>query len=178
MNPTKKIIFETKRLLIRDFTLADLEAVHDYAKNEDVIKYQNWGPNTKEETLRFLREVINLSAKKPRLVYEVGIELKETEHLIGGCSIFIQHPEDTEATIGYTLHPDYWGNGYATEVAAGLITHVQSTLGLPTLTATCDTRNLASQRVLEKNGFQLERILKNNFEQQGMLRDTCVYRLG
>lgn len=54
--------------------------------------------------------------------------------------------------IGYGFNPDVWGNGYTTEAVAALVDHL-ATIGLVTVTAETATTNLASQRVLEKNGF-------------------------
>ena len=55
--------------------------------------------------------------------------------------------------IGYTLHPDVWGRGYATLVADALARHAFTRLGCERVAATCRPGNIGSIRVLEKAGF-------------------------
>ena len=43
-------IFETDRLVIREFSLEDLPQVHEYASQGEVVKFQAWGPNEEEDT--------------------------------------------------------------------------------------------------------------------------------
>jgi RimJ/RimL family protein N-acetyltransferase len=54
--------------------------------------------------------------------------------------------------IGYGFNPSVWGRGYTTEAVEALVTHLLGS-GISTVRAETATTNLASQRVLEKNGF-------------------------
>jgi RimJ/RimL family protein N-acetyltransferase len=58
-----------------------------------------------------------------------------------------------EVEIGYGLHPDHWGKGLATEVAAACVEMGRTTLGRGTLVAVTHPGNVASHRVLLKAGF-------------------------
>jgi RimJ/RimL family protein N-acetyltransferase len=58
------------------------------------------------------------------------------------------------AELGYWIGAPFWGCGYATEAARGLIDHAFSNLGCELLTASARVSNPASRRVLEKCGFQ------------------------
>lgn len=53
--------------------------------------------------------------------------------------------------VGYTILPEHAGRGYASAALAAVLAEVR-TFGLPFLKITCDTRNLASRRIIEKNG--------------------------
>jgi RimJ/RimL family protein N-acetyltransferase len=55
--------------------------------------------------------------------------------------------------VGYRLARAYWGKGYATEAAASLVRYGFLTLRLPQIAAIADARNVASNRVIQKNGF-------------------------
>jgi RimJ/RimL family protein N-acetyltransferase len=59
--------------------------------------------------------------------------------------------------IGYFLHPDWWGQGFGTEISTALLRFGFQKLHLHRLLATCDPRNTASKRVLEKIGMVYER---------------------
>lgn len=69
-------------------------------------------------------------------------------------------------SIGYTLHPDVWGKGYASEAVAGVIdawwkldridsTQLGSESEKEKLFATCNKANIGSVKVLQKNGFKI-----------------------
>ncbi|MDO4777360.1 MAG: GNAT family N-acetyltransferase [Cardiobacteriaceae bacterium] len=53
--------------------------------------------------------------------------------------------------IGYSVHPDDWGKGHATHMLALALQHCD-TLGIRDILITCDPDNIASARVIEKNG--------------------------
>lgn len=56
--------------------------------------------------------------------------------------------------VGYSIVPCFAGNGYATAALAGML-HEAREVGLPRLVITCDAGNLASRRIIEKNGGRL-----------------------
>lgn len=60
---------------------------------------------------------------------------------------------DGSVEIGYGVIPEYWGNGYATEMVEAITKWALSQPGVSRIEAETDLNNLASQRVLEKAGF-------------------------
>ncbi|MBO9044849.1 GNAT family N-acetyltransferase [Curtobacterium flaccumfaciens pv. flaccumfaciens] len=65
-------------------------------------------------------------------------------------------PLATEGVIGYMLQPDLAGQGLGTDLARGLLTAAFDVLRLRRVTASCNADNIASARVLEKNGMRRE----------------------
>jgi len=55
--------------------------------------------------------------------------------------------------VGYRLARAFWGFGYATELAAALLHYGFRSLNLPVIAAIADTRNVASNRVIQKTGL-------------------------
>lgn len=53
--------------------------------------------------------------------------------------------------IGYTVLPEHAGRGYASAALAAVLAEAR-TIGLPFVKITCDRRNAASRRIIEKNG--------------------------
>ncbi len=47
------------RLFLRDFVIADRDAVHEYASSIDVVQHQAWGPNTLLQTTEFVEASAN-----------------------------------------------------------------------------------------------------------------------
>ena len=76
-----------------------------------------WGPNSEEDTARFLRRAIVKRSREPRTQFELAVTLKESSQLIGACGIRVSNLELREGDIGYCLTRDHWGRGYATEAA-------------------------------------------------------------
>lgn len=170
------ILFSTDRLFVREFQWSDWESVHAYAQLPEVSQYQYWGPNTESETKSFVKQALAYQSQEPRFHYELCVCLKNGTH-IGGCGIFIEPNQPKRALIGYLLHPDYWKQGFASEIVAYLVPYCQEQLNIETIGATCDTRNVASQKVLEKNGFQRAFIKENDFLQKNVWRHTYRYTL-
>lgn len=82
------------------------------------------------------------------------------------------------ATTGYVLAQDSWGRGYATE-ALGAMVALARDLAIDRLSALCHADHLASARVLEKCGFQMEARLEGFAEfpnlKPGHLEDCLRY---
>jgi ribosomal-protein-alanine N-acetyltransferase len=82
---------------------------------------------------------------------------KESERLIGSCGLAYQLDGGLPIEFGYTLARAYWGRGLATEAAGACLRYVFENLPLAEIHASVDSRNVASQRVLEKVGFVYQR---------------------
>jgi RimJ/RimL family protein N-acetyltransferase len=67
--------------------------------------------------------------------------------------------EADAAEIGFLLNRRFWGHGYAGEAASAVVDWVFTIPNIYKVWATCDTENAASARVLEKLGFEREKIL-------------------
>lgn len=58
-----------------------------------------------------------------------------------------------DVEIGWHLHPDHWGHGYATEAAQRLLQHARATLGVATVNAVAYAGNDASVAVMRRLGL-------------------------
>jgi RimJ/RimL family protein N-acetyltransferase len=81
------------------------------------------------------------------------------------------------AEIGYWLAPQFWGEGIMTNAVAAFVKYAFEQFELSRLTAHVFSGNIASARVLEKNGFTLEGTLRQHFLKDGQLLDARVYGL-
>jgi len=168
------VFLNTGRLVLREFTAEDVDAVHRYATDPEVYKYQPWGPNTVKNTIDFIQGAIARRLKSPRDDYELAVEHPESG-LIGGCGIFVT--SEGKAEMGYTLRKDMWGKGYGTEVVGTLIHFGFHQRGLHRIEASCDTRNVGSYRVMEKNGMTREGTLRENKKIHGEWRTSYIYSI-
>src|ERR1043166_5166836 len=81
------------------------------------------------------------------------------------------------AEIGYALAKPFWGRGIMTEVVGRMCRHAFDELCLVKLTASVVSDNTASARVLEKNGFQEEGLLRKHYLKDGKPIDARVFGL-
>ncbi len=84
-----------------------------------------------------------------------------TGEFIGQCGLLTQTVEDKqEIEIGYHILPEFWGNGYATEAARFFRNFGFEHEKLDHIISVIDIRNIASQKVAEKNGMTRGRQIK------------------
>lgn len=163
------------RIVLREFTRDDFDGVHNYASDPEVVKYMSWGPNTRSETRRFLERNIQAQVVQPRTDYNLAITLNG--ELIGGCGLTIHSLSDKRAEIGYCIRRVDWGKGVGTEVAALLIRFGFNQLKMHRIEAKCDPDNIASYKIMEKNGMQREGILRQDKNIRGEWCDSYIYSI-
>lgn len=168
------MIPRTRRLLLREFTLDDCPVVYAYHQDPRYLRYYPEGHGTEAETRRLVQMFVDGQQAEPRARYQWAVLLPDGR-LIGNCGIRIQSFETMEADIGYELAPEQWGKGYATELAAMLVRHGFTELGLHRITAHCMADNVASARVLEKAGMRQEGRLRESEWMQGRWWDRLLF---
>ena len=171
------ITIETVRLILREFREEDWKEIHLYSSDEDVIRFMPWGPNTEEDTRNFVGRALREKGKVPRKEYHLVVTEKSTGRLIGAVEITLGGHDDLQGMIGYCYSKRAWGQGYATEAAGALIKFGFEKLNLHRICAYCDVFNIASQRVLEKNGMRREGCFRKNSFIRGEWRDNYQYAI-
>lgn len=83
-------------------------------------------------------------------------EKSDPGRMIGIGEFYNYEPDKEKASIGYRLIPSVCGRGIATETAALLKRYLTERTDVRKITAHVMENNIASARVLEKNGFQLK----------------------
>jgi ribosomal-protein-alanine N-acetyltransferase len=150
------IICETDRVILRRFTMADLDPVAAIMADPEVTRFFPGGPRTREQTgarlADFLRDYDRVGFSKWAVV------LRSSGELIGRCGPAIQSVEGVdEAEIGYDLAKHHWGRGLATEAAAAATEHCFAVLGMTRVISIIDPNNVPSLRVAQRLGMTYER---------------------
>ena len=170
-------VIRTDRLQLRDLQEGDCQAVHTYASDPEVVRFMDWGPNTKDETTNFIQRSIASQKEESRRDFALAVVLRSDDQLVGGCGIHVSTPSNREGWIGYCFHRHFWGKGYATETANALLRYGFCHLDLHRIFATCDPANIASGHVLEKVGMKLEGHLRESKWAKGKWRDSLLYAI-
>jgi len=170
-------LFETQRLSVRELEVDDIPYIYAYGKEPIVVQYQDWGPVSLENSEHFYFRSQQDRTSEVRSNYTLGVILQSSGLLIGDCGYHFLDKTHSSAEIGYNLHPTYWGKGYGTELVIDLVAYMLSKHEKLMIYAECDSRNMGSRRVLEKSGFELLEIRKDDVVQKEVLINTCKYGL-
>ncbi len=148
-----KHIIKTNRLLLRPLCTSDLETVHRYASDHELTRYMMSLPNdTIEESQKFIDDAIIEWQKISPAFYEYAVILDDLQ--IGDVCLYLTD-DRKQGELGWILNPDYQGKGYAVEAAKAMLETARH-LGLDTVFARCDSRNSASEKVMQRIGMSLE----------------------
>ena len=95
---------------------------------------------------------------------EWGLGVWRGERLVAGCGFMLrgQPLEDGTVEIGMWVRADEAGRGLGTRVLQALVDWADADWPIHKLAWHCDSRNLASARVAERCGFQLEGRLREH----------------
>lgn len=168
---------ETPRLILRDFAMDDWKPVQEYASDPQVVKLLAWGPNSAEQTIDFVRRTIEEARQAKRRKFGLAVTLKEEDgRVIGGARLDLT-ARYREADLGYVIHRKFWGKGYATEAARGLLELGFGRLGLHRVVASCSPENPASRRVLEKAGMRHEGHLRESNWIKNDWQDELIFSM-
>ena len=151
------MIRTTERLLLRELTENDWHTVFAYQSDPRYLWYSPRTHRLREQVERLVQDFIGWQHEQPRCKYQLAIVLQTTHVLIGTCGIRMATVHAQEAELSYELHPEYWGQGYATEAARTMLAFAFQTLRLQRVWAQCLAENTASVRVLERLGMRQER---------------------
>ena len=137
----------TDRLDLRLFTADDFAALHAYQSRADVTRYLYFGPNDEAASREALaRKRARTALREPGDVVNLAIVLRATGKLVGDVLLIWTSAEHRQGEIGYVLHPDHAGRGYATEAAREMLRLGFDGLDLHRIVGRLDARNTASPR--------------------------------
>ncbi|MCM2677564.1 GNAT family N-acetyltransferase [Alkalicoccobacillus plakortidis] len=162
---------------LREFRYDDWKAINQYARLASVSQYQAWRVQTEIDSQSYLVQLIQDSACEPRSRYAFAIIENETQFCIGSAELNIRDRHNRVGELAYILHPNYWGKGFATEAAKQMLSYGFSEQKLHRIFATCDPRNISSERVMQKVGMQKEGKLRENLLLDEGWRDSLIYSL-
>ena len=80
------------------------------------------------------------------------------------------------ATIGVSVHPNYWGKNIATHLVESAI-ELAKEMKVERLEIETLSKNASIRRVAEKLGFNLEGIRKNRIKKGGLYHDEVIYSM-
>ncbi len=152
MHHTGTIELETKRLILRRFTLDDAAQMYEnWASDTEVTRYLTWDAHQGVEitqliVLTWLKNYEEATCYHWAMVYEGCV--------IGNVSLFNVNEDEKTAELGYCMSKAYWNQGLMTEAVKRVLSHAK-TVGFLTVTGRHHHENVASGHVMKKCGLVL-----------------------
>ena len=169
-------ILQTANLILRQIHLEDANEVFEIRSNPETMKFiPRPLAETIEDAQKFITEC-NTSIEKNELI-NWAIAQKEDNKLIGMIGFFRMQPENFRGEIGYILNPEFHGKGIMKEASDEAIKFGFEQMNFHSIEAVIDPENSASEKLLQKCGFEKEAHFKENFFYNNQFLDTVIYSL-
>jgi len=152
-------VLETERLLLCQFSIEDADFILELLNDPSFIR------NIGDRGVRTVDGANSYILNGPLASYAKNgfglylVKLKVTNESIGMCGLIKRNTlEDVD--IGYAFLPKFWSKGYAVESALAVKEYAKNVIRLKRIVAITDPVNVGSIHVLEKIGFQFERMVR------------------
>lgn len=161
---------------LRDWHMSDAERLATYANNPKIAEnLRNAFPHpyTLEDAKKFIENCIN-SNKSKQLCLAIDVNGES----IGGIGVFrMDDVYCMSAELGYWLGEPFWSKGIMSNAIRQICKMAFHQFDIIRIYAEPFASNIASRKVLEKAGFQLEGILRKSVLKNGNIDDSCLYSL-
>lgn len=176
---TLKWPVHTDRLLIRPGVAEDAETTWQFRRLEQVSRWITRAPTTFEEYRGQFEAPDHL--RKTLIVERDGEVIGDLMLQVDDAWAQAEVADDArgvQAELGWVLHPEHAGHGYATEAVAELIRICFEDLGLRRVTANCFAANESSWRLMERLGMRREvHAVRDSLHRSGEWLDGLGYAL-
>ena len=168
---------ETRRLILRPFTMADVEAMYEnWASDHEVTKFLTWPAHQNVEVSRMvLADWVSHYGEEN--YYQWAIVPKDFGEPIGSIACVHIHNGIGKAEIGYCIGKPWWHRGIMTEALTAVIDFFFEEVGANRVEARHDPNNPHSGGVMRKCGMIYEGTLRQADRNNQGLCDSCVYAI-
>lgn len=168
--------FETNRLHIRPVQAADSHSLFTYRSKPETNRFQGLVPQSVDDLADFIAKTVD-KINLPGTWFQLVLIEKASGSLIGDIGIhFLEtDAENRQVEIGYTLHQNYRGQGYASEALSRIIDFLVNDLDKHRIIASIDPANTDSIRLMERLGFRKEAHFVKSLFFHGQWVDDLIY---
>jgi len=167
---------ETERLLLRRVTADDVNEIMELRSNPETMKFIPRPLVTDiEQAMEHFKMIDEKIENNTGINW--AITLKGNPKLIGIIGHYRIQLENHRCEIGYMILPQYNGQGIVTEAIKVVLEYGFEELNMHSIEAVIDPDNVASERVLQKNGFVKEAHILENELWNGKFWDTVIYSI-
>ncbi len=174
--PKEFPIQQSERLILRKVTKADIDDIFEIYSSEEVAEFDDFEPlDSKEGSLKIIEGNHKQFDDKDQIRWM--LEAKDTHELIGTCGLYDFDECSNNCTLGYDLKVKEWNKGFITEAINIVTKYAFDTMKLHRVMALVTPGNKASERVLEKNGYVYEGLMREMEYYKGQYWDGLIYAI-
>lgn len=170
----KRQYLRTERLILRPFAASDWEAVNTFLSDPEVTRWMHFSRYSEADRRRWFDWCLQNNEDAGRDADNWAILLAHADsEVIGWLGIGASSSPSVpgERSFGYALARAQWGRGSMTEALRAVLDHEFSCRRVPRITATVETENVASARVMEKVGMtRVKTVYDQDFEGNWAMR--------
>nr|WP_252968317.1 GNAT family protein [uncultured Leuconostoc sp.]MWN21370.1 GNAT family N-acetyltransferase [Leuconostoc lactis] len=162
---------QTERLILRPVQPDDAEAMFDYLRDEETVRFITVPP------VKTVTEVLENSIQSYFMLDPIGKwAIVYDQKMVGTIDLRLNEAH-RQAEIGYVLNKRYWGQGIMPEAAQAILAVGFDQLQLVRIFSEHDTRNPKSGRVMTKIGMQQEGVALKSQIIKGEIVDMVHYAI-
>jgi RimJ/RimL family protein N-acetyltransferase len=174
----------TERLVLRPLEASDAADVYEYQRIPEVLRYLPWPMRERAEAYAHTarRAAGRVLAADGDFVFFAALLPGSATHgaptrdrLVGDFMIRVSSVQHAQLELGWVLHPDFQGRGFAREAATAVRDFAFEQLNPHRVQAFLDARNAASAALCERLGMRREATLLEEEYNDGEWQDTAVY---
>lgn len=147
----------TGRLILRPYRADDLSNLYGLFGREDVCRYLPWPAMDLDQARAKLEQRLQQTHIGPSQQAIVPAAFEATTgRFVGEFMLRVPTWGEPQGELGWSIHPDFQGRGFATEGAREMLRLGFEDLGLHRIYADADARNEASLKVMDRLGMRRE----------------------
>lgn len=166
----------TERLILRQMDTTDIPLLYEMRSNPVVMQYIGRPIAKSIEDAEILYNTINDGLLKNESI-NWTVQYKDNKAMLGNFCYWRIDTHNHRAEVGYSLLQQHFGKKIGTEALNAVIHYGFNQLNLHSIEANTDPNNIASQKILESQGFENEANFKENFYFNGQFLDSKIYSL-
>ena len=168
------MIIKTKKFILRPYRKGDEESLGKHINSKEVSRFMSTVPFPYKMSDAHYWIKHNSKLDKLKNKKEINFAIEISNSVVGGIGL-MHIAKNHKAEIGYWLGRKYWGKGIMTEAIKIIVDYAFNQLKLRRVYAKAFIKNKPSVRVLEKNDFKLEGILKKELPKNNKFFDVYIY---
>ena len=150
--------FQINNIYLKPLSNLHNNSIYESLNNEKIVDtYPVSMPYTKEDANLYVDWQILGRRNGCRFAFAITAY----NQFLGVCALYDVNQSTSKAKVYYWIAVEFWNQGIATKAINELINYSKEKLKITHLKSGVLERNLASRRVLEKNGFSVKNTLKN-----------------
>ncbi|MBU3191845.1 GNAT family N-acetyltransferase [Clostridium bowmanii] len=169
---------KSERLILKELKQKDLVFMYKMASEPLVYFYdEDEEPPSEEQIYEKYNKKISKMKENAGKHFIFLINLLPEEVPIGEVHIQLNWEEHREWEIGYVLHTNYWGNGYASEAVKLVLKHIFENLNAHRVVGFCNANNKKSSNLMERVGMNRDGLLREGILWHKEWCDEFVYSI-